>query len=658
MSTRIPRHASFLKYAIVLAVGCGGKSGDTVIVLVVSAEDAGAVDAPDDVTTAEGAAAAPDAGDAGDAGGGSSPEAATECSAGTTLCSDRCVATDYDPANCGGCGQVCSPGTVCSGGACKVVCLGGSTACGAACVDIRDDPSNCGGCGARCAAGMVCVNAACAVLGGGSPPPVDSGVACEAGLTDCYGSCLDLQSNAANCGQCGLPCGSDDLCVAGVCECPDASVNCGGTCVDVTQDPNNCGACGAACSALEVCSGGGCTCAATATACSSVCKDTAIDMANCGGCGAACAPGNVCTFGACAGPTADWPTQGHDPQHTGENGDETGTPPMVDAWKTVVVTGGNALSAPVVENGRVFVTYQTYFGSNVPLVALSAADGSQLWTYNFGALSSIGFPAVSEGAVYVQTIDESERAFLWSIDAASGSVTWGSTFYTQWATLWSPIVVGPTVFVNAGEYGGLDGFAVSDGSLLFANTQIGQYDSWSPAYFGGDVYTFVAGTFQASDPATGTAVWSTTTNWNWTGYSMRTSPVFGTSLGYVISPPNLVAIDPVAKAVAWTANGTYAGTPAVTGSLVLGISAGNLIARDAASGTLRWTFVGDTALSYPPVVANGYAYVSSANNVYAVRLSDHTQVWTAPVGGWLAVAAGRLLVAGANGTIDGFVLTR
>lgn len=354
---------------------------------------------------------------------------------------------------------------------------------------------------------------------------------------------------------------------------------------------------------------------------------------------------------------ADWPTLGHDPQHTGENGDETGIPPMVDSWKAVISAGGNALSSPVVEGGRVFVTYQTYFGSNIPLIAVNVADGSAAWTYNFGALSSIGFPSASGGAVYVQTIDESERAFLWSLDAAAGSVNWGASFPTQWAALWAPTVQGSTVFVDAGEYGGLYAFAVLDGSPLFADTQIGQYDSWSPAYFDGAVYTFVAGTFQATDPTTGAALWSATTTWNWTGYSMRTSPVFGSALAYVITPPNLVAINPVKRAVAWTANATYAGTPAVTGGLVLGISAGNLIARDATTGALQWTFVGDTNLSYPPVVAHGYAYVASAANVYAVRLADHSQAWTAHVGGWLAIANGRLIVAGANGTLYGYVLT-
>jgi hypothetical protein len=67
--------------------------------------------------------------------------------------------------------------------------------------------------------------------------------------------------------------------------------------------------------------------------------------------------------------------------------------------------------------------------------------------------------------------------------------------------------------------------------------------------------------------------------------------------------------------------------------------------------------VGDQNLSYPPAVANGYVYVSSKSNVYAVNIASHVQAWTAPAGGWVTVAAGRVLVAGPDGVLRGFVLS-
>lgn len=40
------------------------------------------------------------------------------CDGGTTACGDTCANLASDNANCGGCGNVCSAGKVCSNGAC------------------------------------------------------------------------------------------------------------------------------------------------------------------------------------------------------------------------------------------------------------------------------------------------------------------------------------------------------------------------------------------------------------------------------------------------------------------------------------------------------------------------------------------------------------
>jgi hypothetical protein len=77
----------------------------------------------------------------------------------------------------------------------------------------------------------------------------------------------------------------------------------------------------------------------------------------------------------------------------------------------------------------------------------------------------------------------------------------------------------------------------------------------------------MAGNFRKHDPLTGAASSTVKLDFNgsgipWSGYSVDTAPVFGASFGYVIAPPNLVAIDPVANKIAWTANGNYTSTPA------------------------------------------------------------------------------------------------
>ena len=509
----------------------------------------------------------------------------------------------------------------------------------------------------------VCVNATCATLDvereastdvpDGAPAATG---APEAGVDADVRDATTVEEAGGGSGL--LVDASPDAGVAESSACLVGQDSCGGQCVDTSSDVNNCGACGASCTSPQACSQALCVCATGATSCGGVCVDTSIDAANCGACGIACAAPGVCTGGSCAAATSDWPQFGYDERHAGENTAETDVPPAIDSWSKAINTNASALGPAAIEDGRAFVTYGTYFNAVAPVTAVDVSDGSALWTYNFGQVEAVGYPSVVGGTVYVQTNHGTMGdSYLWALDAASGSVTWAATFGSQWEHFWPPLVVGSRVYVDGGTYGGLYGFNTADGSQVFFNSGIGQYDSWSPAYFGSDLYTFIAGSFCSEDPTSGNVLSTTALTWNWTGYSMNTAPVFGPAFGYVISPPNLVAIDPAKSAAAWTANGAYSGTPAVASGVVYGISAGNLIARDAATGALQATLVGDASLKYPPVVAAGYVYASSDANVYAWNAATHAQVWTAPVGGWLTIAAHRLLVASSNGVLHGFVLS-
>jgi hypothetical protein len=404
--------------------------------------------------------------------------------------------------------------------------------------------------------------------------------------------------------------------------------------------------------------GGGHTCSAIAAVCGGTNVNLAISASNCGGCNQACPPTSVCSFGICEPGTSNWPTLQHDVQHTGENALELGQPPLCFAWSRQL-DSSYGLSPPVVEDGRLFVASFGTFMRNAPLSALDVSDGSDLWRYVFADADTIGFPSVFSGSVYLangQPLDTNGSADLWSFGAAAGSTQWVSPLAAQWEQYWAPIVVNGIVYTDAGEYGGLYGMAVTDGSQMFFQG-LDQWDEWSPAFFNNKIYTFINGNFRKHDPGTGAVLSTVKIPFTWNGYSMQTAPVFGPNYAYVISPPSLIAIDTTAETIAWTANGTFTGTPALSGATVYGISNGTLQARDSSSGALLWTFVGDLALSYPPVVANGYVYVASPANVYAVSIATHGQVWTTAVGGWLAVAAHRLFVAGRNGLLSAYALS-
>jgi hypothetical protein len=403
---------------------------------------------------------------------------------------------------------------------------------------------------------------------------------------------------------------------------------------------------------------GGHTCSAIAAVCGGANVNLSISSSNCGGCNQLCPPTSVCSFGICEPGTSNWPTLQHDVQHTGENALELGRPPLCFAWSRQL-DSSYGLSPPVVEDGRLFVASFGTFMRNAPLYALDVSDGSDLWKYVFVDADTIGFPSVFSGSVYLangQPLNTNGSADLWSFGAATGSTQWVSPLAAQWEQYWAPIVVNGIVYTNAGEYGGLYGMGVTDGAQLFFQG-LDQWDEWSPAFFNNKIYTFINGNFRKHDPGTGAVLSTVKIPFTWNGYSMETVPAFGPNYAYVISPPSLIAIDTTAEAIAWTANGTFTGTPALSGAAVYGISNGTLQARDSGSGALLWTFVGDLGLSYPPVVANGYVYVASSANVYAVSIATHGQVWTAAVGGWLAVAAHRLFVGGPSGLLSAYALS-
>ncbi len=87
-----------------------------------------------------------------------------------------------------------------------------------------------------------------------------TGPGCAAPLAMCADGCVDVKTDAANCGGCESPCGADEVCVDGDCvgECPADQQQCGGSCVDTQVDAANCGDCEVACAACQVCETGAC----------------------------------------------------------------------------------------------------------------------------------------------------------------------------------------------------------------------------------------------------------------------------------------------------------------------------------------------------------------------------------------------------------------
>ncbi len=83
----------------------------------------------------------------------------------------------------------------------------------------------------------------------------------------CGDTCLDIQSDAANCGACGNACGAGEACRSRTCQAPGQYCNgegtsgtlCGGQCVFTESNLDHCGGCDKPCAAESYCgeTGGG-----------------------------------------------------------------------------------------------------------------------------------------------------------------------------------------------------------------------------------------------------------------------------------------------------------------------------------------------------------------------------------------------------------------
>ncbi len=230
-------------------------------------------------------------------------------------------------------------------------CCASSTS-GNRCVDVFSDPANCGGCGNVCAVGQVCVAQMCMTTSmlPDAGRPVDTGVridsaipsacspACGADFQCCGSTCINRDGaggtsdpSFGNCGACGRMCDADTANKCGrfgtmtTCMCgsgPACDGSLGETCSLGTSGdyeclrsdiPENCGSPPVACNVGESCEGGMCVCGSLGRACpsgescvstggTSSCRDLSSDPMNCGRVGNVCGAGEECSGGMCLCP--------------------------------------------------------------------------------------------------------------------------------------------------------------------------------------------------------------------------------------------------------------------------------------------------------------------------------------------------------------------
>ena len=223
---------------------------------------------------------------------------------------------------------------------------------------------------------------------GGSP--------CPGTQTACGTDCIDTSSDPMNCGACGLPCSTGQVCQGGSCQCQSGLLSCDGSCVP--SDATHCGSCSTACQAGQVCSDGTCTssCDTALTLCGSSCVDPTTSDANCGSCGTACGSTQRCVSSTCV---ADVTTA------TGGNGGSSGTGGTT-ATGGAPGTGG----APPAQSSVVTSASGAYWKSGTlttvtsgnATVTVTDSSVAQTWEGFGGAFNELGWS-------YLSMLSQSDR---------------------------------------------------------------------------------------------------------------------------------------------------------------------------------------------------------------------------------------------------------
>ncbi|MFT3766123.1 MAG: hypothetical protein QM820_11495 [Minicystis sp.] len=256
------------------------------------------------------------------------------------------ASTDADPKNCGACGHVCPQGDGCKAGQCGVFCAKGKADCNNPTPDADPDgcetplgtQTDCGFCGDDCTV----PNSQSHCDGQTSTCILDQ---CQPGFMNCdsqfnTGCEVNVQTDAANCGNCGNVCmgapHATAVCTSGGCgiNCDPGYSNCNtpnpqspdadGCETHTDVDAQNCGQCGKPCNtpnATPACSGGMCLiaqCNQGFANCNNNPADgceinTSNDPLHCGSCSTVCTIANgtpgcvngMCTVGTCAPGWAD-----------------------------------------------------------------------------------------------------------------------------------------------------------------------------------------------------------------------------------------------------------------------------------------------------------------------------------------------------------------
>ena len=349
----------------------------------------------------------------------------------------------------------------------------------------------------------------------------------------------------------------------------------------------------------------------------------------------------------------EWTTYQGNASHTGYNPVAMDTRVFQELWTKTVSTA--ALNPVTAGDGKVFVSTNAYFGIQ-QAKSLDARTGMEQWSKDFGAIHSVDPPAYANGTVYLQTGGHGD-SFLYGLDATTGSVRFKSPYGNQWSRYFAPTVVGSSVYLAGGYYGGMYAFNTADGAQRWF-LGLNQYDQFTPAVKDGLVYAYT-GSYQpkltVADTGTGAVVYEIADpGFVWDGWSMNTAPTLGGASNVLATNGGrLISFNLQSRSIGYAVQSNFRGQVSVANGIVYVSNNGQVEARNESDGSLQWLWIPPEGQATGPMIATkNILLVSTAANTYAVDLTTRQQVWSYPAGGHLTLSAqGILFIAQSSGKL-------
>jgi outer membrane protein assembly factor BamB len=351
-----------------------------------------------------------------------------------------------------------------------------------------------------------------------------------------------------------------------------------------------------------------------------------------------------------------WPMFQADARHTGYLPIDLDPTQFAFRWQQDI--GGTYPLNPVTAgDGKVFVSLVTYFNQVPAFFALDAGDGHTLWSKNFGDIFSVNPPSYAYGKVYVQTGNHGNDTWLRAYDAVTGTLAFQAPHQAQWERYFAPTIHDGKVYVDGGYYGGMYAFDALNGARLWFDGTLPQYDQWTPAVDDTRAYAYLGeyqpGLYVRARPTGAPAAFIPDANFDWNGWSMQLAPVLGDANDvFAIHDGRLLAFDTISNSIRFELVGPFTGQPSYHAGRIYAVKTGRLVVLDEMTGAEIWAWTPPIGqIVGPMIVTRTHVLASTAQQVYAVSLATHQDVWSYAASGHLAMADDTLYIASADGML-------